>query len=263
MNWITNLFARHWRRMHFLAIIVLSGALIIAPSDLPPKVNQAILSVFYWPFAEIKTVIGDLRAADEENHHLRQMLTEASVTLTMYVEATRENARLRSVLGFDPPPGYELLPVEVVSVAGDYFPVSVIISSGEDDSIYVNQPVINQQGLVGRIESVSKDFATVQLLTDPSNRVAARLAESREMGIIRFTVSRGMILDNFPVQGTINVSDTVLSSGLGGVYPAGLKVGTVSEVVRLELEPFCRVNIDPAVNFHSIDELFVLRVASR
>lgn len=263
MNWITNLFARHWRRMHFLAIILLSGALIIIPSILVPKTNQVILSVFYWPFAEVKTSIGDLRAVDEENHRLRQMLSEASVTLTMYEEASRENARLRSVLGFDPPPGYELLPVEVVSVFGDYFPVSVIISSGEDDSLYVDQPVINQQGLVGRIESVSKEFATVQLLTDPSNRVAARLAESREMGIIRFTVSRGMILDNFPVQGTINVSDTVLSSGLGGVYPSGLKVGTVVEVVRPELEPFCKVTVEPAVNFHSIDELFVLRVAGQ
>ena len=88
----------------------------------------------------------------------------------------------------------------------------------------------------------------------------ARIAQSREMGIIRFTISDGMILDNFPVQGTVNVNDTVLSSGLGRVYPPGLRVGVVSSVVRPELEPFCEITVTPFVNFHSLDELFVLRV---
>ncbi len=260
MSWITNLFAKHWRNFHLLAIVLLSAVLIMAPSGVGPTVNQIVFSMFYWPFAEVKNSVSELASVADKNSELRRELTEASIAISMYEEAGRENARLRSVLGFEPPPGYRLLPVEVVSVSGDYFPMSAIINRGFEDSIYVDQPVINQQGLIGRISSVSADFATVQLLTDPSNRVAARLAGSREMGIIKFTVSDGMILDNFPVQGTINISDTVLSSGLGGVYPAGLRVGTVREVYRPEHEPFCDIVVDPAVNFHSVDELFVLMV---
>ncbi|UCG60919.1 MAG: rod shape-determining protein MreC [Candidatus Zixiibacteriota bacterium] len=263
MNWITNLFARHWRNIHLLAIALLSVILIVAPSVVMPTVNQAILSVFYWPFAEIKTGLGDLHAVGEENHRLRQMLTQANVNLSMYQEAVRENARLRSVLGFEQQSGYILLPVEVMSISGDYFPVSAVINGGSNDSIFVDQPVINQNGLIGRIVSVASDYATVQLLTDPSNRVAARIAQSREMGIIRFTVSEGMILDNLPVQGAVNVNDTVLSSGLGGVYPPGLRVGVVSSVERPELEPFCRITVTPFVDFHSLDELFVLNMEGR
>ena len=260
MSWITNLFAKHWRNIHLLAIVLLSAVLIIKPSGVGPTVNQIVFSIFYWPFAEVKNSVAELTSVADKNRELRQQLTEASVAISMFEETDRENARLLSVLVFEPPPGYWLLPVEIVSISGAYLPMSAIINRGFEDSIYIDQPVINQQGLVGRISSVSADFATVQLLTDPSNRVAARLARSREMEIIKFTVSEGMILDNFPVQGTINTNDTVLSSGLGGVYPAGLRVGTVREVSRPEHEPFCKITVEPAVNFYSVDELFVLMV---
>ena len=80
-----------------------------------------------------------------------------------------------------------------------------------------------------------------------------------KMGIVKFLPSRGMILDNFLIQGTINVGDTVLSSGLGGDYPAGLIVGTVTDVFRPENEPFYRVELQPAANFRSLEALFALR----
>ena len=260
MSSITSLFAKHWRNVHFLAIILLSGFLIFKPDLVAPTINQIAISVFYSVFSTVKSSITELSGVAEENRQLRGELTQAELTISMCAEAERENDRLRSVLKFERPPGYELLPAEVISVSGDYFPLSAIINLGEDDSVYVDQPVINQQGLIGRIGSVSKDYATVQLLTDPSNRVAARVAASREMGIIKFSMSTGMVLDNFPIQGTINVNDTILSSGLGGVYPSGLTVGFVKRVTRPELEPFCEILVEPAANFYSLDELFVLKV---
>jgi rod shape-determining protein MreC len=263
MSRITNLFARHWRNIHFAIIILLSAGFIGFPSVLNSTFNQVIFSVFYYPFSSTRTAVAELTDVAEKNEELRQELTEASLMLSMYEEASRENSRLRSVLGFDPPPEYSLLPAEVMSVSGDYMPIAAVINKGAEDSIYVDQPVINRQGLIGRVSSVTTDFATVQLLTDPSNRVAARLAASREMGIIKYTTSEGMLLDNFPIQGTILVGDTVLSSGLGGVYPAGLKVGIVTEVSRPELQPFCDIRVAPLVNFYSIDELFILRMGKQ
>jgi len=260
MSSITSLFAKHWRNVHFLAIILLSGLLIVKPDLVAPTVNQVSISVFHSAFSRVKNSIAELSAVAEENRQLRRNLTQAELTISMFEEASRENARLRSVLGFERPPGYRLSPAEVIGISGDYFPLAAVINLGEDDSVFVNQPVINQQGLIGRIGSVSKDYATVQLLTDPSNRVAARVASSREMGIIKFSLSTGMVLDNFPIQGTISVGDTILSSGLGGVYPPGLTVGYVRRVTRPELEPFCAIEVEPAVNFYSLDELFVLKV---
>ncbi len=260
MSRITNLFARHLRNVHILVIILLCGLLIIKPTLITPSINEVTIGVFYSPFALVKNSIMDLTSVAEENRRFHKELAEATVTLAMYEEAYRENERLRSVQGFAQSSGYQLKPAEVISVAGKYYPIAAVIDRGTQDSIYLDQTVINQQGLIGRIGSVSEGYATVQLLTDPSNRVAARTARSREVGIIKFSAAEGMILDNFPIQGTISVNDTILSSGLGGIYPPGLVVGYVTEVVRPELEPFCKVKVKPAVNFHSLDELFLIVV---
>ena len=79
------------------------------------------------------------------------------------------------------------------------------------------------------------------------------------MGIVKYSSKKGLLLDNFPIQGTIAASDTIITSGLGGVYPAGLLVGEVTAVVREELQPFCDVSIKSAANFYSLDELFILK----
>lgn len=259
MSAISNLFARHWRVINLAIVIILTAVLVIGPPIVRSLVNEAVLGLFYAPFARVKNTVTELQAVASENDRLRRLLVETSLVISMNEEASRENFRLRSILGFDPPPDYVLMPAEVLSISGDLVPFVAVINRGEIDSVKIDQPVINQHGLIGRISGVTRDFATVQLLTDPSNRVASRLARSREMGIIKFQGS-AMILDNFPIQGSIEPGDTVLSSGLGGIYPAGLRVGTVLDVKRPDLEPFCKVHIEPFVNFHSLDELFVLRV---
>ena len=263
MNWFTNLFARHWRNVHLAAIFLLIIVFIVGQSTVNPFLRQITVGAFYSPFASIKNAFFEYRSIAAENKNLREKLVETSMTLSMYEEAARENVRLRSVLGFEPPEGYTLIPAEVVSISGDYIPMSAVINKGSSESLRVDQTVINQQGLIGRISSVSKANAVVQLLTDPANRVAARDSESREMGIIKYSSASGMVLDNFPVGGDIKVGDLLLSSGLGGVYPAGLKVGVVDEVEVPEHEVFARVKVRPSVNFYSIDELFILREAGQ
>ncbi|MFQ5452830.1 MAG: rod shape-determining protein MreC [Candidatus Zixiibacteriota bacterium] len=259
MNWFTNLFAKHWRSFHFTIIIVLSIILITKPDYIVPTCNQIVFSIFYSPFARIKNIVMEFNDVASDNVKLRKKLVEASVKISILEEASRENRRLRSILGFEQSPEYKLIPAEVVSIAGDYWPESAVINKGSDDSVMIDQAVINQQGLIGRVTSVSEDYATVSLLTNTSNSVTARIAESREMGIIKYTVSKGMILDHFPVQGKIQVGDLILSSGLGKIYPAGLEIGTVKEVIRPEHEPLCKVKVEPTANFYSIDELFILK----
>lgn len=260
MTWISNLFSRYWRNFHFVSVLLLTVILVLNNAAVNGFVSQVAVSAFNYPFFVVNNFFADLVEVSEKNESLQAALVEASVRLSMLEEARLENNRLRTVLGFEPPPGYSLVPAKVISVEGDKIPVSAVINRGSKDSIFIDQAIINQAGLIGRVISVSYDFATVQLLTDPTNRVAARVAESREMGIVKYNISEGMLLDNFPIQGTINRGDIILSSGLGGVYPSGLKVGTVSEVQYPEEEPFCNVTLMPAVNFNSIEELFILQL---
>lgn len=259
MKWISNLFSRYWRNLHFLLIATISIALTFGGPTITGRASSFTIYIFHYPFALLKNTVVDFNTVNDENRRLQQSLVEATTRLTQLDEAARENLRLRAVLGFEPPAAYALIPAKVISVSGERIPIAASINRGRFDSVLVNQPLINEQGLIGRVATTYAGVSTVQLLTDPSNRVAVRIAESREMGIIKYRSNEGMILDNFPVQGNIKPGDRILSSGLGGVYPPGLLVGTVESVERPEEEPFCEVKVRAAANFNSLEELFILK----
>jgi rod shape-determining protein MreC len=83
------------------------------------------------------------------------------------------------------------------------------------------------------------------------------------MGIIRFDPSRGLMLSHFPRRGKIAVGDTLITSGLGEVYPPNLLIGTVMAVDYPNDQPECEVFVEPAADLRSVDELFVLIPESR
>jgi rod shape-determining protein MreC len=263
MSLISSLFSRSWRSSHIIIIIGLIILLSVQGLGISTLVSEGVMKSFYLPFIKIKSTITDLRGVYDENQRLREQLVDANVQLSMLQEAERENNRLRAIVGFEPPIGYSLLPAKILSVTGDRIPISAVINRGSADGIMVNEPIINEEGLIGKIVSVSYSFSTVQLLTDPMSRVAVRVAESREMGIAKYLPSQGLIVDNVPSQGDVKQGDLVISSGLGGIFPPSLVVGTVIAVEKPKQEPFLIIKLAPAADFNSISELFVLRVRGR
>jgi rod shape-determining protein MreC len=258
LNRRSGLSYKSWRTVNLGLILSLVIMLIVGLSDVNKIICQAVLDTTHLPFHKLSTTFLDLADVSEQNKMLRDSLAVARMQVGTLEEDRRENVRLRSVLGFETTPGYRLLPARVVSVTGEQLPISAAIDKGLIDSVLINQPVINQVGLVGRVQEVMSGHAKVQCLTDPLNRVACRVASSREMGIVRYLPTKGMVLSDFPNQGAIAVGDTILSSGLGGIYPPGLKVGVVTSVERPENMPYSLVTLEPVVNFRTIEELFIL-----
>ncbi len=261
MNWISSLFTRHARNIHLALVAVLSLYLIFGSEQVKKFIGNVFIVGFYTPFETVKQVYGTISHRAEELEQLHHQLTIVTQTLTTCQEQLRECNRLSQAQGFAPPPGYAIIPAKVIAIAdfGTPLPMKATINKGRRDSVESNLPIINQNGLLGRVDIVMENYSSVRLLTDPANRVAARLARSREMGIIRYSPRQGMILDNFPVQGDVKVGDTVLSSGLGGIYPGGLIIGTVAEVSRPEHKPFCHIIVKPAANVRSLEEIFILK----
>lgn len=262
MTWLPGPFVKG-RSAHFLVMALAIALLLIPTLGISSFLSEAALNSIYFPFFRVKNAINDLTLVHEENQKLRQALVDASIRVTLLEEAGRENIRLRSILGFEPPSGYALVPAKVMAVVGNRLPVAAVVNRGESDGVRINEPIINEEGLLGRVSSLSRTHCTIQLLTDPTNRVAVRVAESREMGIAKYVPSQGLIVDNIPSQGDVKQGDLILSSGLGGVYPPGLVVGTVIAVERPKQEPFLIVRLAPAADFNSLDELFVLRAKGR
>lgn len=259
MGWISNLVAGRSRNFQIGIAMVLAVTLVFGQRDVNGFVSEALLNSVYYPFFKFRNTVVKLIGVADENDLLLARLVETSQKISALEEVQRENERLHAVLGFELSADYELLPASVVTVKGENRPIAVVINRGTEDTVHIDMPVINQQGLVGRVQSVTTNFATVQLLSDPTSRVAVRVGESREMGIVKYATEEGMVLGNFPIDGTVNAGDVIISSGLGGIYPAGMKVGVVKLVTRPAEAAFCEVRLEPMVNFQSIEEVFIMR----
>jgi rod shape-determining protein MreC len=182
-----------------------------------------------------------------------------------------ENSRLRALLEFRSELEYRVIPAEVVAAEPNRPPGtgSVITNQGKDKGIKRDMPVVNLHGLVGKVQEVSSNRSTVQLMLDPSFRVSVIDQRSRVFGIIKPHSGPGPILklDNVPSGEDVRTGDEVISSGLGGIFPPGIRVGVVSAVDEPRLGKtspysgvFREIRVKPSVDFSSLEELFILNL---
>lgn len=258
MAWFSTIFHRNRRFLNFGCAIIIFLLITISGETVRPFLGNIVLSIFHYPFSELKNSVESLKSVAEDNRNLKNTLTEASLQLSSLAEARRENQRLREFLGFEPPENFRVVPVKIVSLGHNQYPIAAVINKGINDSIKINQPVINRFGLVGKIKEVMPEFSTVQLLTDPANAVSARIAESRQFGIVRYTPEEGMIFDNLPADAGINKGDLIISSGLGGIYPSGLSIAVVDSVLTVKGEIKKSIWLKSNADFLEIEELYVL-----
>lgn len=258
MDWRSSWLREKKTFVHAVTVLILSVAVLLSGVRFTNFVGNFTTTMFYYPFHRLKTALTRMSMTADDNEALTASVVELSTRLQLYNDILEENRRLRALLGFIPPADFRIVPTEIVGVFGTGIPNTVMINLGAEDSLTENQTVINRNGVAGRVARVMDDYSVVYLLTEPRCRVAARVKRSREQGIIHYSLERGMYLDNCPRLGDVVVGDTVITSGLGGIFPEGLVIGTVKKVEAPEKEFFYDISIDPAVNFNGLDELYVL-----
>jgi rod shape-determining protein MreC len=183
---------------------------------------------------------------------LQQQLQEAQLfnSLIDFARRNIENQYLgATVIGRDPVP----------------FLRFVQIDKGSDDGARHGMPVVTQQGLIGRIDAVTAGAARVQLITDASSAVNVRLQNSQVDALLVGSVTGELSLQMVPQDVVLTPGELVLTSGLGGSYPAGIVVGQIITVRKRETDLFQTAAIQPAAdladlravliisNFHPVD----------
>ena len=119
-------------------------------------------------------------------------------------------------------------------------------------------PVVTNQGLVGRIDAVIADAARVQLITDPGSSVNVYLQNADTNAVLYGSVTGDVSLDLISQNVTIESGDVILTSGLGGGYPADLIIGQVVTVQSLEFELFQQATVQAAVDFSRLEIVLVI-----
>lgn len=192
--------------------------------------------------AELETQVSQLQAQVIE---LQQRVSETEI-LAALVDFSRSNPESKykaaAVIGRDPSP----------------FLHYIIINRGSNDDILRGMPVVTNQGLVGRIDAVLADAARVQLITDPGSSVNSQLQNAKTNAVTLGSVTGDITLDMISQNVEVQPGDLILTSGLGGGYPANIIIGQVVTVRSLEFELFQQATIQPAVDFNRLQIVLVI-----
>jgi rod shape-determining protein MreC len=162
------------------------------------------------------------------------------------------------MLNFDLQIPYRLVPAEVIGINPGSIMKSFEINTGTENGVNSDMPVMTADGIVGKIIEVTNNTAIVQMLVDHNCRISVIDQNTRAMGIIRWQGGKFLEMSNVPIESKVVVGDTIVSSGLGEIFPPGLMVGTVIYSKDIENTLFKDIMVKPTVDFGSLEEVFVV-----
>ncbi|MDY6792154.1 MAG: rod shape-determining protein MreC [Thermodesulfobacteriota bacterium] len=195
----------------------------------------------------------------QENDELKKQLSRAVAKNSQYSEIELSNQRLRNLLDFKETTVSKVLAAEVISVDPSPWFKAVIIDKGSLDGVVRGLPVVIRQGIAGQVVEVSTRYAKIMLIIDRNSSVDALVQRTRARGIIQGEATAGQCFFKYVLRkDDVRVGDTIVASGLDGVFPKGMPIGDVKEVVKRNSGVFQEVRVVPYINFEKLEEVLVL-----
>jgi len=195
---------------------------------------------------------------EEENRELRAEVARLEQEGLQFREALVASGQLRRIAQmrreFDVP----LLPSQVVGQDASPWSHALLLDRGRKAEVRSGMPVLVDQGLVGLVNATTPHAARAMLILDRRSAVDAMIQRSRARGLVR-----GLGGDElefvFMVRGDdVQVGDEVITSGVGGVYPKGVRIGTISSVTAEREQLLHTGRLEPAVDFGRLEQVFVV-----
>ncbi len=200
-----------------------------------------------------------LVSVSQENDNLTKKLSRAVSKNSQYNEVELSNQRLRDLLNFKETTTSKILAAEVISVDPSSWFKAVIIDKGSLDGVERGLPVVIRQGIAGQVVDVSSRYSKIMLIIDRNSSVDAMVQRTRARGIIKGEATAGQCLFKYVLRkDDVRVGDKIVASGLDGVFPKGLPVGDVKEVVRRNSGVFQEVRVVPYIDFEKLEEVLVI-----
>jgi rod shape-determining protein MreC len=189
----------------------------------------------------------------------RARIMELELELASLRRAERENRRLRAMMGYGPPPGFQTVPGRVIGLDLDPLRGVAWISLGAGHGLRGGEAVMTVDGLVGVVSEVGDGRSRVRLLRNEYTPVSVRDIRSRSLGVVDWDPGTGRLrVNQVPFPADIAVGDTLVSSGLGGVFPPELPVGVVTDVHEPPERLLKEVTVRSFGRFDRLEEVFVL-----
>lgn len=195
----------------------------------------------------------------KRNQELEEEVGRLRNRIAQLGDVELENQRLRKGLDFVQSTSQKLVSAHVIAhdASTDYF--GLRIDKGSEDGVRAGMGVVSHHGVVGRIHRVTAHFSDVLTLIDPSSNIDGVIQRSRARGIItgqsKLLTCRMKYIDRLD---DVQVDDTVVSTGFGGIFPAGLSIGMVTAVIPSSSGILQTVTIKASVDIYRLEEVLVV-----
>lgn len=197
----------------------------------------------------------------QENEELKKKNSELETVLREFEILKAENTTLQEYMNLtDKYSSYQTIPAYVINKDVSNFSSTLVLNVGAQDGIRENMTVIADKGLVGYVISVAEKTCKVQVIIDSASTVSCTISTTNESIICKGTLENDQILraSYIPTGAELIQGDSVYTSGVGGIYPKGIIIGTVKEIVTTSNITDRYAIVEPAVDFSKIDTVLII-----
>jgi rod shape-determining protein MreC len=271
----TNSVARPFIALLLVSILLLlfrSAAAVEAAATFGTQILvpvQSALAATGVSTSRLFQAIGDIDKIRAENADLRaanDRLTLANAQLAEAAVAAQQGAKLGAAQSALP---FKTVAAPVIARDPSGVLKTIVIGAGTDQGVHVDQIVLSEQGVVGRVSEAGSNYAKITLITDSASSVSALVQTSRASGIVRGQYGDTLVMEWILQSDPVKPGDVVVTAGLGlgdelrSLYPKGLVIGTVVDVTKAEVSAYQRAVVSPAVDLRKLENVLVITAPAK
>lgn len=223
------------------------------------KLTSKISEKFSW----FSSSFASAGAYKNENDRLRAQIAEYENQLVDYDEIKHKISSYETMLEVkEKNPDFVLEPANIIGTdTADPFS-SLIIDKGSGDGVSVNDPVVYGNYLIGVVRRVNESYSVVETILNPAVNISAIESKTRETAYVTTNTAQSAagkcILAGLERSTAVSPGGIVITSGIGGIYPKGLIIGTVSQICQSEYDISSYAVINPGADVDSIEDVFII-----
>lgn len=260
LDWFLRLFTFGKGIVSLILCVISCAVLISLKHPERETFHDVMISTFLYPAQYILSKTTRTVMIYRENEELKHQNAALRLENDYLVQAIKELPRVEEMEAFGARSRLKLKMAQISAEDPGRFSNNWVINLGKEDSVDANMPVITASGIVGKTAKCYHSHCLVQGLTDPSCKVSVLCNRTRVKGMLEAWPG-GKLVARFPVDGDVGAGDTVVTSGMGGVFPKGLLVGIVAgehQDASEGADILKGMEVKPFQNPHRVEEVFVL-----
>lgn len=210
------------------------------------------------PFNALGNIFSNLTASEDTLSDLKKQNEELTSKVAELSEAEKTAQRLEKLVNLQSTYNLQSTAARIIGASGDAWTSTVTIDKGSADGMAINMPVTSSAGVIGQIIEVSAKTSTVRLISDEKSGVSAMVQDTRAQGMLQGQADGTLRLEYVSADSDVKVGDIIVTSGIGGVFPKGLPLGTVTSVEKSANDVYYTIVVRQQSTTENNEEVLVI-----